>query len=259
LNQLRAILAAVILQIKQSRGRNFDPFKYLVPVPGAVVFAWIARQSPDPAVVTYVLVGVPLMAISTAMMFNVGSSLEIEIRGGTIEFALISHTTMLTMLISKSIAQVITSMATALISLATVFAIAHQFLSVAYIGLLPFSLLLALLSIMVTSLFFSPYLFLIRGGGGLFAVYGPFVTVLSGFLFPIATLPKALYIVARALPNSWAMDAIWQSIRGNVSEMQVVLSWGICAAVIMTWFTVTYFMVKLVEKRIRVTGDLARY
>ena len=41
--------------------------------------------------------------------------------------------------------------------------------------------------------------------------------------------------------------------------MQVVLSWGICAAVIMTWFTVTYFMVKPVEKRIRVTGDLARY
>lgn len=259
MNQFRAIYAAVILQIRQSRGRNFDIFRYLLPVPGAILFAWIARQSTDPAVATYVLVGVPLMSISTAMMFGVGSTLSNEVRGGTLEFALISRTSMLTMLISKSVAQVITSLTTALISLVTVFIVAHQFLTVAYIGLLPVSLLLAVISIMVVSLFFSPYLLLIRGGSGIFSSYAPFVTILSGFLFPISTLPRVLYVIARILPNSWVMDAVWQSIQGKVSAWHIAGTWGISSVVMAAWFILFYFMVKLVEKKIRVTGVIGTY
>ena len=93
MNQLRVILAIIKVQLKQRRGcGGIDVFSYLLPAAGAAVFAWLARQSNDPTVATYVLIGVPLMGISGGLIFNVGWALSNEISWGTLEFALISPT-----------------------------------------------------------------------------------------------------------------------------------------------------------------------
>ncbi|MDD5289216.1 MAG: hypothetical protein PHY28_08925, partial [Dehalococcoidales bacterium] len=129
---------------------------------------------------------------------------------------------------------------------------------VAEIGLLPLSVLVAIIGVFMVGLFFAPFMTLARGRGGFFNAFMPFAAVLSGFLFPVDRLPSGLLVIARLLPTSWAMDGVWQSIQGS-SWLQVATSWGISILLSALWFWVIYFMFKMVEKRIRVTGALGTY
>jgi ABC-2 type transport system permease protein len=232
---------------------------YLTAVAGAVVFAWLARQSNAPTISTYLLVGVPLLGISGNLIATVGWSLASEVNKGTIEFAMISSTPMITVIIGKTLAHIIIAFTAAILSFATMFIITRGPLTVAYGALLPFSLILAITSILITSLFFSPLMILAKGRGGFFNVFTPFVAVLSGFVYPISELPTVLRILARCLPASWAMDAIWQSIQGTESVWRIIGPWGMCILISAIWFTVIRFMFKIIEKRIRITGTLGTY
>jgi ABC-2 type transport system permease protein len=232
---------------------------YFTAVLGSIVFAWLARQSNTPTISTYLLVGVPLLGISSNLIAAVGWSLASEVNRGTLEFAMISPTSMITMIVGKTLANMIIAFTAAIISFATMFIITRSPLTVANGALLPFSLMLAFTSIFITSLFFSPLMILARGRGGFFNVFTPFVAVLSGFVYPISELPTVLNILARCLPASWAMDAIWKSIEGTTSVQQIIASLGMCILVSAIWLMVIYFMFKIVEKRIRVTGTLGTY
>ena len=259
MNQLRAIFAASRMQLKQGFGIGHYVAIYFSAVAGAVVFAWLARQSNASTVSTYLLVGVPLLGMSNSMVIAVGWTLSNEVNRGTIEFAIISSTPMITVVIGRMLANIITTFIAAIMSFTTMFIITRSPLTVAYGALLPFSLILAFTSILITSLFFSPLMILVKGRGGFFNVFMPFVAVLSGFIYPISELPTVLYILARCMPASWAMDAIWQSIQGTDPAWRVLMTWGMCILVSAIWFMVIYFMFKIVEKRIRITGTLGTY
>lgn len=199
------------------------------------------------------------MAISGRLIQRVGWALTVEANSGTLEFSLISQTPMITVFIGKTLAQMVSSSVNAAASFLTVLIMTGGVFSVNKIELLPFSLLLAIVSVFVIGLFFAPFMTLSKGRGGFFQAIMPFVAILSGFLFPVDRLPSALLVIARLLPTSWAMDAIWKSVQGNTSFGQVVISWAMSGVLSVLWFILTYYMFIMVEKRIRVTGTLGTY
>lgn len=261
MNQLRAIYAAIRLELKQNNESSVSRFMNMgiTGIAFAAVYAWIVRQSGNPTISTYVLIGAPLMSICNRMIFRVGWSLTSESNSGTLEFSLISQTPMISVFIGKTLAQLISSFANAALSFITILLMLGGSFTVAEIKYLPFSLLLAIVSIIMVSLFFSPFMTLSKGRGGFFNAFMPFVAVLSGFLFPIDRLPLVLQVVARLLPTSWAMDAIWQSVQWTNSWCPVVTAWTMCLLLSALWFAIIYLMFKMVEKRIRVTGTLGTY
>lgn len=257
--QLRAIYAIIRQTLKQSNSKSSQIVGMATGVVFAAVYAWIARQSGNSTVSTYVLIGVPLMAISGRLIQRVGWALTVEANSGTLEFSLISQTPMITVFIGKTLAQMVSSSVNAAASFLTVLIMTGGVFSVNKIELLPFSLLLAIVSVFVIGLFFAPFMTLSKGRGGFFQAIMPFVAILSGFLFPVDRLPSALLVIARLLPTSWAMDAIWKSVQGNTSFGQVVISWAMSGVLSVLWFILTYYMFIMVEKRIRVTGTLGTY
>lgn len=261
MNNLRAIYAAIRLELKQSGAGGVSRFMNMMitGVAFAAVYAWIVRQSGNPSISTYVLIGAPLMSICNRMIFRVGWSLTSEANSGTLEFSLISQTPMMPVFIGKTLAQLFSSFLNAAVSFITMLVILGGAISIARAVFLPFSLLLAVISIILVSLFFSPFMTLAKGRPGFFNAFMPFVAVLSGFLFPVDRLPLALQVIARLLPTSWAMDAIWQSVQGTGSWWPVITAWTICLLLSVLWFFIIYRMFKMVEKRIRVTGTLGTY
>jgi len=103
INMWRAIFAAFLQQLKTTVTSIANLPIVFTAVPTVVVIGWIAHQSDNPAVLTYIAVGLPLMINWNGLIFRVGWSLNDELSLGTIEFALISRTPIMVVLFGKTL------------------------------------------------------------------------------------------------------------------------------------------------------------
>jgi ABC-type polysaccharide/polyol phosphate export permease len=259
MNELRAVTAACWQEWKTT-ATSFASLVFLLEaVPMVVVFAWIANQSDDPSVLAYIVVGAPLMAIWNGVLFRVGRSLNNELFGRTLEFAMISRTPVMVVLLGKAVAQIAYGILTGVVTLLVMFLVARQLPEVANLPLLLVSLAFVIVGLTMASLVVAPIMVLVGGRAGFYNAIMPFGVVLSAFLFPVDRLPVVLEVMARFLPMSWAMESVWQSIRGPESLWSVVFGWALCIVTSAGLFGATYLMFKAVERRIRVTGVLSAY
>ena len=254
-----AILAAFVQQWKTT-ATSISSLSFLVQaIPVVAVLAWIATRSDSAFVLTYLLVGAPLMAIWNGVVFRVGWSLNSELNGHTLEFALISRTPMMLVMFGKSLAQLAYGIPAGIIALLTMLLVTREFPAVSNFAFLMVSLFFAVISLAVFSLLFSPLMVLAGGRAGFFNFIIPLGVLVSGFMFPINQLPTWLEVIARLLPTSWAMSGIWQSITGPESLWSLVSAWAACILTSAVLVGITYLMFKVVERRIRVTGVLGTY
>jgi ABC-2 type transport system permease protein len=259
MNQIRAMLAAACQQWKTLTISGGNLSFQIVSIPTVAIFAWIAQQRGDPAVLTYILIGAPLITIWNGAVFRVGYTLTNELSNQTLQFVYISRTPMVVVALGKALVQIVYGLPMGILALATVFLINRTVPQVADIGLLLCSLIFAIVGLTIACLFFSPLMVLVGGRAGFFNAIIPFGLILSGFIFPVDRLPFVLEVMARFMPTSWAMDSIWLSIQGTGSWQPVIASWGMCLLTSAGLSGVTYLLFRIVERRIRITGSLDTY
>jgi ABC-type multidrug transport system permease subunit len=235
---------------------NFWSLSFFIgSVPQVAIYAWIAVQSPDPAVLAYLIVGAPLMAIWHSVFFGISSSLNSELRGRTIEFTMISRTSILVVLFGKALAMMLFGVPAGLVAVVTMFIVARQAPHIASYPYLFGSVAFIFLGLAVTGLVMAPVTALTRGRmSGMYTPLLPIIVTLSGFLFPISSLPLGLEIASRILPSSWAMSSVMQAIKGPESFWAVASGWVYCLALSVFLLAVTFLLFKAVEKRLRITG-----
>ena len=117
--------------------------------------------------------------------------------------------------------------------------------------------MLAVFGLLCAGFVFSPLIVLLGGRPGLLLGVLPFGLVLSGFLYPVATLPRGAEAIARLLPMSWAMDAVVGSAAAGTPLRSIAEDWGMTILVSLIYFGLTYAMFVLVERRVRVTAILS--
>ena len=255
MNNLYAIYAAFRQQWKVEMSSKINIFALLTSVPGAIILAWIVRQSGDQDVITYVIVGVFFVSIWRGIVFQIGWSIHNELSGGTLDFSLISRTPLIALIFGKSLAEVLYRARSGLIASIIILLMAGKPPDAANIPLLICSLVFVVISISITGLLFAPLFVLARGRGGFWNAIIPFTTVLGCFLIPIVQLPTGLAVAARFIPASWAMESVWFSIVG--AKWWIILrAWGMCLLTTAFVFTISYLMLRIVEKRIKMTGSL---
>ena len=250
-----AIYAAFRQQWKVEMSSKISLFAILTAVPGAVVLGWIVRQSGDQDVITYVMVGAFFVSIWRGVIFQIGWLIHSESSGGTLDFSLISHTPLIASIFGKSLAEVLYRARSGLFASIIILLMAGKPPVVANIPLLLCSLLFVIVGISTAGLLFSPLFVLARGRGGFWNAIIPFTTVLGCFLVPIVQLPYGLAVTARLIPASWAMESIWFCIIGE-SWQNILRTWGMCLLAAVFVLAISYTMLKVVEKRIKVTGSL---
>ena len=259
MKNMLAALASFIQQWKELANSIMNLAYFIGAIPTVAVIAWVGLRSGNPDVLTYLLVGAPLIHVWNGVILRVGWSLADEMSGRTLEFALVSRTPLMLVMMGKSLAQLVYGIPTGIVSLVTMLIIVRQVPAVADIPSLLVSLLLILVGVAVFSLFMAPLMVLVGGRAGFFNVFMGLGVMISGFLFPIDRLPNWLTVIARVLPTSWAMDGVWKSIAGYESYWSIISAWGACILDSAVILGITYLMFRAVEKRIRITGVLGIY
>jgi ABC-2 type transport system permease protein len=224
-------------------------------VPMVAVWAWIAIQNPDPAVFSYLIVGAPLMAIWQSVFYGIVGSLRGEINYRTIEFNMISRTSVLTVLFGRALAMMTFGIPAGIISAIVMLVVARQTPQIASYPWLIASMVFVFLGLTVAGLALAPLSALLsRYHGGMFSPVMPIISMLCGFAFPVSVLPIGLAVTARFLPSTWAMDSAVQAIRGPESVWAVVSGWIYCVLICIVFLVLTYYLYNIVEKRLRVRG-----
>jgi len=259
LNQITIIWPTILKEWKAQTMDTGHIYKYLGDAARSAALAWIVYQSGALETLAFVAVGVALISIWTGILTLGGWSLESELYGKTLDFTLISRSPISIILFSKNLAQALYEIPTGVVSFVTALLVVREIPQIANVASLSFSLVLALGGMVVIGFFFSALVVLVGGRAGFFMGIMPFVAVLSGFILPVWQLPVGLEVLARLIPSSWAMDAVWVSIGGIESWWVVVQSWGISILVSAGWFIATYYICVAVERRIRITGTLSAY
>ena len=259
MNHLTIIWPTILKEWKAQTMDTGRIYKFIGDATRSAALAWIIYQSGAIEALGFVAIGVAMLSIWAGVMGLGGWSLESELYGKTLDFAIISRAPIALLLFSKTLAQALYEIPTGIVSFVTALLVVREIPEIANVASLSFSLVLALLGMVVVGFFFSAMVVLVGGRAGFFMGILPFVAVLSGFILPVAELPVGLEVLARFMPSSWAMDGVWSSIGGIESWWLMVRDWGISIMVAGAWFIATYFFCMAVEKRIRIKGTLGAY
>jgi ABC-2 type transport system permease protein len=169
------------------------------------------------------------MAVWQSVFFGISTSLNSEIRNGTIEFAMISRTLMLVVLFGKALAMMVFGIPVGLLSASIILIITRQAPVIVSYPYVLVSIIIIFIGLAVTALVMAPVMALTRGNyAGMYVPLVLLIMTFSGFLFPIANLPRALEIFSRILPSTWVTDSVFQAIKGPESLWAVAGGWIYC-------------------------------
>jgi ABC-type polysaccharide/polyol phosphate export permease len=222
LSQLNIIGPTILKEWKAQTMDTGRIYKFLGDAARSAALAWIVYQSGNFGTLAFVAIGVALISIWTGVLTLSGWSLDSELYGKTLDFTLLSRTPMSLVLFSKTLAQALYEIPTGLVSFGTALLVVRQVPHVANVASLSFSLVLALIGMVVIGFFFSALVVLVGGKAGFFMGIMPFMAVISGFVLPVNQLPPGLEALARLVPSAWAMDSVWRSIGGIDSWWPVI-------------------------------------
>jgi ABC-type multidrug transport system permease subunit len=255
MRNLAAIYAAFIQHWKSTTSNYWSLAFFIASVPQVAIYAWMAIQNPNPAVLAYLIIGAPLFAIWHSVFFGITGALNSEIRSGTIEFTMISRTSMLVALFGKALAMMVFGIPVGIVSVAVMLMVSRQMPHIASYPYTMASIFFIFIGLAATGLVMMPIVALTRGrSSGMYTPLIPIIVTLSGFLFPVSNLPAWLGVISRILPSSWAMESILQSVKGPDSPWAVMSGWVYCILLSAVMFVFTYLLFRQVEKRFRIDG-----
>ena len=224
--------------------------------PLAVGLGWVARSSDEPAVVATVAIGAGLMILWSMAVFYTGFAMTDELFGGTLELNMLSHSPVAFVMLGKSLAFMTFYAMPAAIGGVGAWLMAGSDASVARPELFALSGLVVLASVVVVQFLFSPLTLLVGGSAGFFNAIMPAGVVLSGYLYPVTTLPFGLEVVARMLPTSWAMEALVWSLAGDHGTGAILLRLLVAVGLSLAFILLERYLFRFAEARAQLQGSL---
>lgn len=217
------------------------------------VFAWLARLGGRQEVITSIAFGVVLMVIWRASVFQLGFQLRAMNSQGTLELELMSRAPMFAIMLGKSLAAFVFYGLIGVGCFGVAIWIGGAGLTIADPLALAISLLVGAAAVIATSFIFAPFTFVVGGQSGFFNAIFPIGIVLSGFVQPTALLPPAIGLAARAIPTSWAMEALLLSLGGAPWEA-LAPRWATALALCAAMYVLAALLFVRAEARVREQG-----
>ena len=225
-------------------------------VPLSAMIAWIASRSGDPERFAYASFGVVLLAVWNSGVFRVGSALDDERGQQTLEFSLTSRTPLVVNMAGKGLAVIIPALLSGLTAFAVAQLVGGQLVSISNPLLFATSIAIAFLGVMATSFLFTPLLVLVEGRAGFFGTVAALGIVLNAFVYPATALPTALEFAARLLPTPWAMETVAAAAGSSQPTEYILTRWLFVICLSLVYGVAAYWLLGVVERRLRITGTL---
>ena len=235
-------------------------FKILGDAARNAALAWILVQSGARDLLGYLCIGLPLYAMWGGVVGFGGWSLDDEITDRTIDHIIISRSNLSSILLGKTLGQVIHEVPSGIFSVGIILLIVRQLPEISNIGLYLLSLPIIIFGLSTICVFLSVLVVAVGGKAGFFMGIIAFGAIFNGFIIPLCELPPVLEGIARVFPSAWAMESLWFSINYNNSLSRIiVINWVISLTLSLVWFIVTYYFCQLVEYRIRSNSSIVKW
>lgn len=227
---LRVIGATYVMTLRQNVMDGFILFTVLIqPLIIALLALWMVR-SPTGEEVIYIVVGSGMTGLWSSLLFISGNTINFERWTGTLELLIGQPTPMPIIIFGKNLAQVTQSLGSMMVSFLLASWIFGYPLQIQKPGAFLLSLLLTIVAFVAFGLIIAP-IFVLNPGiqGWQNAMEFP-VYILSGFLFPIALLPRWTTPVSYLLAPYWAARALHGASEGGAPAGEMLFSWALLLA-----------------------------
>jgi ABC-type multidrug transport system permease subunit len=250
---LRAIVVLALLHAKQASRSSFEIANYLIlPIVLATLAIYIFRASSHPDKLLGASVGAGLIGVWSNVLQGSGSAMKMQRIQGTLEMLILSPRSSIITILPLTVSYGLTGTYSVVGTLAwgkLLFGVPLDFVSpVMFIaaiatciaGLGMFGLLLAVTFVLV------------RDAHALCNALESPVSLISGLLVPITTLPVWLSSAAKLLPTTWAASGAHAAVTGGPVWQPLLVCIGISVACLLIAASVMPF----IEYRSRVTASL---
>lgn len=254
---LRVVRTAFELDIKQQAVDLFMIFGVLIqPLLIAIMAIYMLRER-DASRGIYVVVGSGMTGLWTSLLFRGAFNINGERWRGTLEGIVASPTSLGTVVIGKTLASVIMSLLSMIISYGLAALIFRFPLSIAQPVPFLASLLVTVLAFISLGLLISPLMAVnLSLSGWVNALEYP-MYILGGFLFPILMLPGWTNPISYLLTPYWAARVLHATSGGGAALSEILLSLAMMLLLAGIYMVVSYRLFKIVLHRARVDATLS--
>ncbi len=208
--------------------------------------------------VAFIVVGGVLWNYVGAVVWSVGFSLRRELWQGTLESNWLAPVPRWLLVVGRSSFSTAITTVKSLIILAVLGAL-FDFSLAANLGAAVVVLALTLSALYGIGFCFAAVALLMKEPGGLANVVEFVLSLLAGVAYPIAVLPPALQVAARALPLAYGVDALRGVLLGTPTFLPLGTELAVLAGLAVLYPLAGYAVFLAVERRVRSVGGLAHF
>jgi len=204
----------------------------------------------------YGVLGGGLIGYWGVTYLDAGNGIQNERWYGTLEQIFALPTPLWAIVLGKACGGLLWGMLSFLPTLALAFVGFHAFLP--HVDALPFAVSFAVLTLTFFSVAFvlTPLFALWRWAFSMLNGFELGTYVLCGFMFPVTLLPAWAQAAGGLLPPTWATRALYASTTTDGSH-DYALWWAVSLALTLAYLVAAYFLYAQVQRRARVSGELA--
>jgi ABC-2 type transport system permease protein len=246
--QARTIRLVFILHLKQVAIDLFVIFTVIIqPLIVAMLAIFMLRDTEGFEAI-YVIVGSGLTGLWSGTLFFSSFNINAERWTGTLESIVASPTSLMTVVVGKSLANTIMSVLSMIFGYTLVSVFFSFELNIANLSAFVLSLVLGLASLVSLGLVIAPFMSMNLGAHVWVNAMEFPVFTLAGFLFPIALLPAWVTPFSYLLAPYWAARVLHETSSGAVDMNKVLFSWSM----LILFTTLNIFLSRALFKKLLV-------
>lgn len=232
---------------------------FIIPLTQIVFFALVVQLSGgNAAEVQYVAIGNAVATVTYASVFSVCQTTDSEKQFGTMEHLLVSPANRTALYFGRGMVPILISLASVTMGLVYGGLFFGVTIAPGAEGSVAFSIVLTAFSMVGFGLLLGGVALYLRTSiilGNIFLFIG---LLLSGVNFPLSSLPVPLQWIGDALPLTWGVEAIRESLAGSSLPTMAVV-WGFLALSGAIAYGLSVALWGTFEHRALSTGSIARF
>jgi ABC-2 type transport system permease protein len=238
--------------------RVVSPMTWLGVVFQPAIFAAIGIAlfgTASRAQLAYSVLGGGLVGLWGNLLVNASFDIQQERAQGTLEQLLGAPAPLSAVVAGKVLASTLPGLASFGMTAVVAFAAVHalpDFASPAFVA----SMVLTFAAFYSLGLILAPVFALIRMAPGFLNALEVPMYLLCGFMFPVSQLPLWVVPISYLLAPRWSILALYSAESAAASDAPYALYWGATLALIALDVALAWLLLRAVEHRWQVTGDL---
>ncbi len=219
-SSLRVLWNSMVLQMKDNAlSQYFVATLFLQPVTFTLISVGTYLYGKKPDFGLFALTGTGLISIWNSNLFTSGEIIRNERRSGTLSLVMAAPTSLLVILLGKSLANAVSSAVAMGITFLTGMIAFRMPIGIADPLAFVIGLALVIISITCIGLVFGSLFILTRNAGEFVSVANFPVYILSGLSVPLTLLPLWTRPFSSLLPTTWGNDLLNGAASGAVAGM----------------------------------------